>query len=55
MKQWKIKELDNKRKVILICVLIEVFTVIVTLYFKTLEKCFDISILKGAENITSIL
>lgn len=51
MKQWKIKELDNKRKVILICVLIEVFTVIITLYFKTLEKCFDISILKGAENI----
>lgn len=51
MKQWKIKELDNRTKVILICVLIEVFTMIVTLYFKILEKCFDMQILKGAENI----
>lgn len=51
MKKWKIEELDTKTKVIIICALIEVFTMIITLYFKAVEKCFDIKMLKGAENI----
>lgn len=51
MKKWKIEELNTKTKVIIICALIEVFTMIITLYFKAVEKCFDIKMLKGAENI----
>lgn len=51
MKRWKLEQLDIKTRIILICALIEVFIIILTLYIKAVEKCFDITILKGAENI----
>ena len=49
MKKWE--QLDTKTKIIIICTVIEVFTIILTSYIKAIEKCFDITILKGAENI----
>lgn len=51
MNRWKLEKLNKKTKIILICIFIEIVTIIITLYFKILEKCFDITILKGAENI----
>lgn len=54
MKKWEWKELDTKTRVILICALVEVAMIIITLYIKAVEKCFDITILKGAENILNV-
>lgn len=51
MKKWKLDEIDIKTRIILLLILIEVCMIIITLYFKTIEKCFNITILKGAENI----
>lgn len=51
MKKWKLEQLDTKTRIILTCALIEVFIIILTFYIKAVEKCFDITILKGAENI----
>lgn len=54
MKKWEWKELDTKTRVILICALVEVAMIIITRYIKAVEKCFDITILKGAENILNV-
>lgn len=54
MKKWEWKELDTKTRVILICALVEVAMIIITLYIKAVEKCFDITILKGTENILNV-
>lgn len=51
MKKWKLEQLDTKTRIIFTCALVEVVTIILTLYIKAVEKCFDITILKGAENI----
>lgn len=54
MKKWEWKELDTKTRVILIGALVEAAMIIITLYIKVVEKCFDITILKGAENILNV-
>ena len=54
MKKWEWKELDTKTRVILIGALVEAAMIIITLYIKAVEKCFDITILKGAENILNV-
>lgn len=51
MKKWNLKQIDTKTGIILTCAFVEVFIIILSLYIKAVEKCFDITILKGAENI----
>lgn len=51
MKKWKWKEIDEKIKILLIGASVEAFLILLILYFKAIEKCFDITILENAENI----
>ena len=51
MKIWNFKDLSNKTKLLIILASIEIFTKCIILYIKVIEKCFNITILKGANNL----